>query len=352
MVSGDGIAVDEEKVKRIMEWPTPKNGREVSSFLGLASYYRRFISQFARIAGPLHKVSAKKKQTKKSLYGWNDEQETSFKALKESLIRVPVLAYPCFDKEIDASGKGLGACLSQRDDVGRLHPVAYASGTLRGGDRNYPDFSSFKIELLAQKWAVVDKFVPYIQGRHCEVFTDHNPLVHLKSAKLGATETRWVAQLAAFDLDVKYRPGRSNRNALSRVVDMSDEEITAMVNEVTGSTSLLPCDVLQDSILKHENGDGRPVFNVLPPYSYEELAKMQENVDVLGEVRRLWKEKWKRGHELEMENVSLRSWLKEWKNYTEFSGVLYREIGDPLFWEKTTTASPTNIKGDNVEPNS
>lgn len=131
VVSRDGIAVIEEKIR---EWPTPKNGREVSSFLGLAFYYRRFISKFACIAGSLHKVSAKKKQTKESSFEWSDEQETSFKALKESLMRAPVLAYPCFNKdftlEIDASGKGLGACLSQKDDDRRLHPVAYASMTL------------------------------------------------------------------------------------------------------------------------------------------------------------------------------------------------------------------------------
>ena len=82
---------------------------------------------------------------------------------------------------VDASLKGLGACLSQVDDDGMLRPVAFASRGLRGAERNYPDLSSFKLELLALKWAVSEKFKPYTLGAHCVVYTDHNPLAHLKT---------------------------------------------------------------------------------------------------------------------------------------------------------------------------
>ena len=83
--------------------------------------------------------------------------------------------------EVDASLKGLEACLSQIDDDGNLRPVAFTSRGLRGAERNYPDFSSFKLELLALKWAVSEKFKAYTLGSHCIVFTDHNPLAHLKT---------------------------------------------------------------------------------------------------------------------------------------------------------------------------
>ena len=116
-----------------------------------------------------------------------------------------------FVVEIDASLKGLGACLSQRGDDGKLHPLAYASRGLRDVEKNYPDYSSFKLELLGLKWAIADKFREYLIGSKTEVRTDHNPLAHLDTAKLGATEQRWVAQLAPFDLQIKYLPGETEQ---------------------------------------------------------------------------------------------------------------------------------------------
>ena len=89
----------------------------MSSFLGLASYFRRFIPGFSRIAKPLHEVSVKKKQTTQPTFHWGSEQNESFIALKDALVQARVLAYPRFDQsfviEVDASGEGLGACLSQ-----------------------------------------------------------------------------------------------------------------------------------------------------------------------------------------------------------------------------------------------
>ncbi len=133
-----------------------------------------------------------------------------------------MLAYQCFELdfvlETDASTKGLGACLCQADEDGKLHPVAYASRGLRGAERNYADSSSFKLEFLALKWAVSEKFRDYLLGHHTIVWTDHNPLAHVQTAKLGATAQCWMTQLAPFDLEIKYRTGMSNKcaDALSR----------------------------------------------------------------------------------------------------------------------------------------
>ena len=132
----------------------------------MASYYRRYVRNFSEITGPLHaltgKAGVKAGKPLTSSFTWSLEAEKSFEALKTALCETPVLAYPNFDKDFvlekDASLKGLGACLSQYDDSGRLHPVAYASRGLRGPEKNYPGVSSFKLELLALKWAVSDKF--------------------------------------------------------------------------------------------------------------------------------------------------------------------------------------------------
>ncbi|PIK57852.1 putative transposon Ty3-I Gag-Pol polyprotein [Apostichopus japonicus] len=200
------------------------------SFLGLAAYYRRFVPGFARVAAPLYNlVGGSPRKTKKELKGgsfeWSPGADEAFTTLKELLTSPPILAYPRFGEdfvvEVDASLRGLGACLSQVGTDGQLHPVAYASRGLRGAEKNYSDFSSFKIELLALKWAVADKFREYLIGSKCTVLTDNNPLAYIQTAKLGATEQRWVSQLAPFDLTIKYRPGKQNRcaDALSRCPD-------------------------------------------------------------------------------------------------------------------------------------
>lgn len=113
---------------------------------------------------------------------------------------------------------GLGAVLSQEYE-GKLRPIAFASRSLKPTERNMRNYSSMKLELVALKWAVTEKFREYLLGHRCTVFTDNNPLSHLSTAKLGATEQRWASELAAFDLTIKYRPGAQNANAdaLSRL---------------------------------------------------------------------------------------------------------------------------------------
>ena len=94
--------------------------------------------------------------------------------------------------------------------------MTYASRCLRGAEKNYSDLSSFKLELLALKWAVSDKFKDYLLGKHTTVWTDNNPVAHLQTAKLGATEQRWVAQLAPFDLEISL-PTRSDQQVCRRL---------------------------------------------------------------------------------------------------------------------------------------
>lgn len=117
--------------------------------------------------------------------------------------------------------------------------MVYASRGLRGAERNYSDFSSFKIELLALKWAVADKFREYLIGAKCKVLTDNNPLAHLQTAKLGATEQRWVAQLSPFDLEIVYRAGKANKcaDALSR--SPANEDVATIGEVLTFNILLL-----------------------------------------------------------------------------------------------------------------
>ena len=112
--------------------------------------------------------------------------------------------------ETDASLKGLGTVLSQKGDNNEIHVVAYASRSLRPSEKSMQDYSSGKIELMALKWSVCDKFKDYLLGSKFTVFTDNNPLCYIKSSKLGAAQICWLSELALYDFDIVYHFGKSN----------------------------------------------------------------------------------------------------------------------------------------------
>ena len=223
-VSGAGIAPDPQKIAVVQEWPVPQTVKELRTFLGFASYYRRFIESFAKIAAPLHQLvnnslhelKVNKKLLRPFKEKWNEECQKTFESMLEKLTTAPVLGYVDYTKpfivETDASHDGLGAVLSQEQD-GRRRVIAYASRRLRPPEKNMQNYSSRKLELLALKWAVTEKFRSYLLGKEFVVYTDNNPLSHPQSAKLGAMEQRWAAELALFSFKMKYRPGRANGNA-------------------------------------------------------------------------------------------------------------------------------------------
>ncbi|XP_038162776.1 uncharacterized protein LOC119797673 [Cyprinodon tularosa] len=219
VVNQRGVMPDPEKVEAVTEWAAPKSVKEVRAFLGLAGYYRRFIQGFSKIARPLHSLLTGIPTDKKSgtkLIDWTLECQTAFERLKEALTQAPILAYADYTQPFslytDASNHGLGAVLAQNQG-GEERVIAYASRSLHPAERNDANYSSFKLELLALKWAITEKFKDYLTGAKFTVFTDNNPVAHLQTAKLGAVEQRWVAQLASFDFEVKYRAGRENLNA-------------------------------------------------------------------------------------------------------------------------------------------
>lgn len=227
-ISARGIDTDPEKISAVKSWPVPNTVKELRSFLGFCSYYRRFIEGFSQIAGPLHdlvtacvKESSQVRANQLLRVSWSPECLRAFECLKEKLTSAPTLGYADFSLpfvlETDASNLGLGEVLYQ-DQKGEKKVIAYASRRLRGAEKNDQNYSSMKLELLALKWAITEKFRSYLLGSKFTIVTDNNPLCHFSTANLGAIQQRWVAQVAVFDFDVKYRPGWCNTaaDALSR----------------------------------------------------------------------------------------------------------------------------------------
>ena len=198
--------------------------------MGLVSYYRRFIPQFAKWASPLHDlirpIATTKKCTRVKLpllahnlppFKWTADHLDSFNMLKDALTSAPVLGYPNYSKpfilETDASLKGLGAVLTQEDDEGNFRIISYTSRTLKPYERSMRNYSSAKLELLALKWAMCEKFKDYLIGSKFTVLTDNNPLTYVCMSRLGAAQICWLSDLALFDFEIKYRAGKSNQVA-------------------------------------------------------------------------------------------------------------------------------------------
>ena len=155
--------------------------------MGFVGYYRRFIKGFSQIAKPLYQLtrgleSQCKKTTKKTFIKWGEREEEAFRTLKEACTTAPVLAYPNytlpFILHTDSSTDGLGAVLYQKQE-NETKVIAYASRSLTASEANY---APFKLEFLALKWAVTDKFKEYLYGGNWfEVYTDNNPLTYILS---------------------------------------------------------------------------------------------------------------------------------------------------------------------------
>ena len=145
---------------------------------------------------------------------WGEDQQTAFETIRDKLISPPILAYADYSLPFivhtDASSLGLGALLYQQQN-GVKRVIAYASRCLRPSERNYP---AHKLEFLALKWCVTDKFRDYLYGNEFVVKTNKNPLTYiLTSAKLDATQHRWLAELSTFHFSLEYRAGKANADA-------------------------------------------------------------------------------------------------------------------------------------------
>ena len=193
-------------IKAIAEMALPMIYTGICQFLGATGYFHRFIKGYANIAKPLNNLLSGVNSKLKGCFVWLPPAAVvAFQELKLKCMTAPVLTFADFHKpfllETDASGDGLGTVLSQKQEDGCYHPVAYASRGLKGELR----YHSSKLEFLALKWAITEQFREYLQYEPFHVKTDNNPLIYVMSTpNLDAVGHRWVASLAGFNFTIEY----------------------------------------------------------------------------------------------------------------------------------------------------
>ena len=216
-ITSDGIKPNTENTRAITDAPRPNNATELKHFLGLCSYYLRYLKDFATLAEPLRQLTKEKSE-----FVWSSSQQKAFEEIKRRIVSAPVMAI--FDEKCptivttDASNIGLGAILSQIQN-GQEKVIAYASRKLTKTEAGY---SAGEKEALACVWAC-EKWNLFLYGRPFTLRTDHSALrTLLTRGNTGLKPLRihrWYARLLNYDFQIVFRPGRENQAAdgLSRL---------------------------------------------------------------------------------------------------------------------------------------
>ena len=209
IVTADGIGVDPEKISTIQDWQLPQCVTQMRFFLWLASYYRRIIETFGKIAAPLTKMLVNNRPIV-----WDDDAKNALLEHRTRLANAPILIYPDFSVPFllysDSSDKGIGAVPSQIGKYQLKHSIAYFSRTFGKLERNY---STTQKELLAAIEGI-EHFRCYLYGRQVLLRTDNVAIQWLKIFKEPTGQlARWLERLSAYDFIVQHRPGRKHLNA-------------------------------------------------------------------------------------------------------------------------------------------
>ncbi|GJT31461.1 putative reverse transcriptase domain-containing protein [Tanacetum coccineum] len=255
VIDSRGIHVDPAKIESIKDWASPKTPTEICQFLGLADYYRRFIEGFLKIAKSMTKLTQKGVN-----FDWGEKEEHAFQLIKHKLCSAPILALPEGSEDFvvycDASHKGLGAVLMQREKV-----IAYASRQLKIYEKNY---TTHDLELGSVVFAL-KIWRHYLYGTKCTVFTDHKSLQHILDQKeLNMRQRRWLELLSDYNCDIRYHPGKANVvvDALSRKERIEPLRVRALVMTIGLD---LPKQILEAQIeaLKLENLENEDVGGMI-----------------------------------------------------------------------------------------
>ncbi|UYV70787.1 hypothetical protein LAZ67_8000616 [Cordylochernes scorpioides] len=296
ITSKHGIKPAEHNIKAVRNFPRPKKVKEVQSFLGMCSYYRKFIKDFSKIADPLTNL------IKKSVsFTWTERQEEAFQTLKTALLSPPILGHfnpnaPTY-VHTDASNIGIGATLVQ-DIGGEEKVISYLSRTLSKAEQNY---STTEKECLAVVWSM-SKLRPYLYGRHFKIVTDHHALCWLKNLKDPTGRlARWALKIQEYDFDIIHKSGKKHLDAdglsrgplpetdwdedferlfLNQITDEEDKFIESVKKNLNGSRRSIAQNFKEEDgclFKKNPNPEGRAWLLVVPENKKREIMKEYHN---------------------------------------------------------------------------
>ncbi|GMF55635.1 unnamed protein product [Phytophthora fragariaefolia] len=231
-----GLRADPAKVKDIVKWPVPRNQKDLRKWLGLAkNYLHKYSENYAEMARPLSNLLKKDAE-----WRWNAEHQHAFEAIKDSLLHAPILALPDPDRPFsvvcDASDFAIGCALLQAYAEGSERVIAFESRQLKAAEKNYPVHDK---ELLAMKYALVKVRVHLLGSKSFVIYTDHASLrTATQSPHLSQRMARWLSIFAAYNFEVKYKPGKQNAlaDALSRRPDYELAHVTTVTSFIPDLT--------------------------------------------------------------------------------------------------------------------
>ncbi|UYV66605.1 hypothetical protein LAZ67_4002285 [Cordylochernes scorpioides] len=296
ITSKHGIKPAEHNIKAVRNFPRPKKVKEVQSFLGMCSYYRKFIKDFSKIADPLTNLIKKGVS-----FTWTERQEEAFQTLKTALLSPPILGHfnpnaPTY-VHTDASNIGIGATLVQ-DIGGEEKVISYLSRTLSKAEQNY---STTEKECLAVVWSM-SKLRPYLYGRHFKIVTDHHALCWLKNLKDPTGRlARWALKIQEYDFDIIHKSGKKHLDAdglsrgplpetdwdedferlfLNQITDEEDKFIESVKKNLNGSRRSIAQNFKEEDgclFKKNPNPEGRAWLLVVPENKKREIMKEYHN---------------------------------------------------------------------------
>lgn len=304
VVTKGSISCDPVKIQKVRDWPEPRTAKELSSFLGLCTYFKKYVKDFAKIASPLFHLTNRDVR-----FEWTGVHAAAFEQMKAALTTAPIMALPrfgpdagLFTLDCDASNESIGCVLLQEQD-GVERVIAYDSKRLSKSQRNY---STTKKELLACV-VFVQQFSHYLLGKKFRIRTDHSSLQWLLNFKNpSGMLARWIEILGNYQFDIVYRPGSQHTaaDALSRRPDGS-------------------CDVgCQTDPIPQTESDEHCRRVSAEDWSLSYIQAEQAEDPVIAEVTRLLSA----GQRPRRSDVtqSLKPWVRQWPRLRLLKGVLFR----------------------------
>ena len=347
LISENGYRPDPENTEALDKCKVPPtNIGQLRALIGFLGYYRTYVKDFSRKLKPVYdllqtksiKNGVKKQNDSKIKIEWKREHQIIIEVVVAYLKSPEVISYPDFQLPFivhcDASQNGLGAVLYQKQGD-KMKIVSFASRTLSPAEKNY-HLHSGKLEFLALKWSITEKFRDYLlHGPPFEVITDNNPLTYvLTTAKLNATGLRWINQLANYQFSIKYRSGKKHidadylsRHPIDEIKKIENDSDLVLklddVNVVLSESSRNVSKVEQANIEMLEFKDFNIEQNVIDKFH---IIKEQISDDVISPVYKMLKNGTKI-EKTERKKLSRDSkfLLKQWKKLEIENGVLVRK---------------------------